>query len=311
MDETKNIISSQAKLSAIAGMMFFAPLVKRNIKSDPLYSDEEREFVSWYIKLWYFNMIVLWIVIVAALLNFVMIEPIISRIVIIWSMVVFISILMWIFACAGEAGLRATQESPIQNIQHKGQIFRVFIPIINFSLRYRQNDYSKPYRRLKESLFLRTIFVYWTLIFWTYFWYIILWVILIRFILVLLNVDIIPMNVKKAINSAFICNPEEMMAYVFMPLTAKFKRLDYDTALAKEKEKYQNWQNLWIWIILQYAIFFAILYLLYSWINIWWESVLLLISAILWLIRVIIFYAKKRAFLRVPVLADIISLVFN
>lgn len=64
--------------------------------------------------------------------------------------------------------------------------------------------------------------------------------ILIRFILVLLNVDIIPMNVKKALNSAFICNPEEMIVYIFMPLTAKFKRLDYDTALVKEKEKYQN-----------------------------------------------------------------------
>lgn len=310
MDETKNIISSQAKLSAIAGMMFFAPLVKRNIKSDPLYSDEEREFVSWYIKLWYFNMIVLWIVIVAALLNFVMIEPIISRIVIIWSMVVFISILMWIFACAGEAGLRASQESPIQNIQHKGQIFRVFIPIINFSLRYRQNDYSKPYRWLKESALLRTIFIFWTLIFWTYFWIVVLWVILIRFILVLCNVDVVPLSVKKALNSTFICNPEEMISYLSALLNAKRKQIEYNIALAKEKEKYQNWQSLWVWIVLQYIIFFAILYLLHSSINLWWEGVLLLISAVLWLIRVIIFYVKRGALLRIPIIAEIVSLVF-
>ena len=46
MEEKKNIISSQTKLSAIAGMMFFAPFVKNNMKSDSSISEEEKDFLS-------------------------------------------------------------------------------------------------------------------------------------------------------------------------------------------------------------------------------------------------------------------------
>ena len=45
VDVQRNNISSQTKLSALAGMMFFAPLVKNNIKSDPKYSEEEMGFI--------------------------------------------------------------------------------------------------------------------------------------------------------------------------------------------------------------------------------------------------------------------------
>jgi hypothetical protein len=44
METEKNIISSDVKLSAIAGVMFFAPFIKSMIKSD-LFSDYEKEFV--------------------------------------------------------------------------------------------------------------------------------------------------------------------------------------------------------------------------------------------------------------------------
>jgi hypothetical protein len=42
VETQKNNISSQTKLSALAGMMFFAPLVKNSIKSDSKYSEEEK-----------------------------------------------------------------------------------------------------------------------------------------------------------------------------------------------------------------------------------------------------------------------------
>jgi hypothetical protein len=45
MDTTKNNISPQAMLSAVAGLMFFAPFVKRNVSNDPSFSDEEKDFV--------------------------------------------------------------------------------------------------------------------------------------------------------------------------------------------------------------------------------------------------------------------------
>ena len=46
MENETNIISSEAKLSAIAGVMFFAPFVKNRIKTDSSFSEEERNFIS-------------------------------------------------------------------------------------------------------------------------------------------------------------------------------------------------------------------------------------------------------------------------
>jgi hypothetical protein len=46
MESQINNISTQAKLSAIAGIMFFAPLINNSIKSKNLLSDTEKEFVS-------------------------------------------------------------------------------------------------------------------------------------------------------------------------------------------------------------------------------------------------------------------------
>jgi hypothetical protein len=46
MDSTKNNISPQAMLSAVAGLMFFAPFVKRNVEKDPSFTQEERDFIT-------------------------------------------------------------------------------------------------------------------------------------------------------------------------------------------------------------------------------------------------------------------------
>jgi len=50
MESQTNNISSQAKLSAIAGMMFFAPFVKKNI-NNPKFSDKEKEFILSYARI--------------------------------------------------------------------------------------------------------------------------------------------------------------------------------------------------------------------------------------------------------------------
>ena len=45
MENQQKDISSQAMLSAIVGMMFFAPLVNNNMKNDATLSSEEKEFI--------------------------------------------------------------------------------------------------------------------------------------------------------------------------------------------------------------------------------------------------------------------------
>jgi hypothetical protein len=50
MESQKLIISSHAMTSAIAGMMFFAPFVKKSLDSDLILTPEDKQFVMGYIQ---------------------------------------------------------------------------------------------------------------------------------------------------------------------------------------------------------------------------------------------------------------------
>ena len=167
---------------------------------------------------------------------------------------------------------------------------KAYTPILNFFSWFRQNNYDMPYRWLKESILLWTIFIFWTLLFKTHFWIGVLIFIALRIILLLINIDIIPINIKKAINSIFSCNPWEITAYIFAPITSKIKKSDYKTVLQDKKLWYMQWQKLWIWIILQYIMFIGILFLLHRWITFSLSNIIIFIAIILRIIRIIIFY---------------------
>lgn len=310
METQANNISSQAKLSAIAGMMFFAPFVNKNLSS-PKFSDNEKEFISWYIKVWYFNLSILIIVAIAAILDLVFVSQIASWIANIWSLIICVVLLFTIFACVNDLNMRWPNESVKQNIQYKDQVLKVFLPINNFSVRYKQENYNTPYRWLKESIFWWIAFIFWTLLFGNYIGIWIALIIFIRVILLMLNIDIIPLSVKKAINWIFLCNPWEIMAYFTAPIIVKLKKYDYQTVLDSEKLKYQQWQNFGIWIIIQYLLFFGILFLIYRWIEISPYYITLLIAMIMWIVRVMIFYTYKKTLPRIPILSEIVWLVFR
>ena len=310
MEAEKNIISSDTKRSAIAGVMFFAPFVKSMIKSD-FFSDYEKEFVKWYVKVWYINLIFLTVVLLAVWFNLFLANHVLSSIVTIGAIVIYVISVLTIFACANDVSMWIGDESAKQNIQHKWQIIKVYTPIMNFVLRFRQESYNMPYRWLKESILLRTFFIFGSLLLWDLFWIGILIFIVVRTGLLLLNVDIIPLSVKKAVNSTFSCNPWEMFSYIFSPIVSKIKKLDYETILGNEKQSYMQWQSFWISIILQYISFFGILYFLYSWIDFSTNHIILFIASILRIFRVIMFYIYKKSLLKIPILSEIISLVFH
>jgi len=311
METERSIISSEAKLSSIAWVMFFAPFVKIRVKSDPDFTEEERDFIAWYIQVWFVNLIFLAIVGIASLFNIYLNESILSWIITICGIAIFIISVFSIFACANDLTMRKENETLMQNIQHKNQVIKAYTPVLNFILWFRQENYSMPYRWLKESILLRTIFVFGTLLLWNSFWLGVLIIILVRVVLLLLNVDIIPVSMKKAINSIFSCVPWEVMAYISAPIVSKIRKADYETVLQARKQWYAQWQTFWIWIIIQYILFIGILYLLYREIDITIDDIILLLAAILWIVRIIIFYLNKKMFLRIPVLSEIISLIFH
>lgn len=312
MDTTKNNISPKAMLSAVAGLMFFAPFVKRSVNNDSSLTQDEKDFVMWYIQVGFVNLMFLAIVLIAALINMFAVWPYLSWIINIWSIVIFIISIFSIITCANSLSMWKSDEKIVYNIQHKGQILKSYTPILNFFLRFRQNDYSMPYRWLKESILLWTCFIFWTLLFGNYLWLWILVIILVRVILLLLNVDIIPLSMKKAVNNSFSCNPWEIFAYIFTPIVSKIKKSDYETVLQARKLQYAQWQKFGIGILLQYLIFWGILYLVYrNSISYSLDEIILYIGAALWIIRIIMFSTNKKTILRIPILSEIVSLIFK
>ena len=310
METEKNIISSEAKLSAIAGVMFFAPFVKNRIKSEE-YSEDEINFINWYVQVWFLNLIFLVIVLIAAITSTFEASRILTWIITIWSFVIYIISAFSAFACANDLSMRGPNESVNQNIQHKWLLLKSYTPIMNFILRFRQENYNMPYRRLKESILLRTFFIFWTLLLWNSFWMWVLIIIAVRVILLLINIDIVPLSMKKTINSLFSCNPWEIFAYFFAPIVSKIKKIDYETILQAQKQWYARWQKFWIWIIIQYILFISIIFLLYRTIRISLDNVILFIAMLLRIVRVILFYIRKKTVLKIPILSEIVSLVFH
>ena len=310
METEKNIISSDAKLSAIAGVMFFAPFVKNRIKSEE-FSEDEISFINGYVQVWFLNLIFLVIVLIAAITSTFEASRILTWIITIWSFVIYIISAFSAFACANDLSMRGPNESVNQNIQHKWLLLKSYTPIMNFILRFRQENYNMPYRRLKESILLRTFFIFWTLLLWNSFWMWVLIIIAVRVILLLINIDIVPLSMKKTINSLFSCNPWEIFAYFFAPIVSKIKKIDYETILQAQKQWYAQWQNFWIWIIIQYILFIGIIFLLYRTIRISLDNVVLFIAMLLRIMRVILFYIRKKTALKIPILSEIVSLVFH
>lgn len=310
METEKNIISSDAKLSAIAGVMFFAPFVKNRIKSEE-FSEDEISFINGYIQVWFLNLIFLVIVLIAAITSTFEASRILTWIITIWSFAIYIISAFSAFACANDLSMRGPNESVNQNIQHKWLLLKSYTPIMNFILRFRQENYNMPYRRLKESILLRTFFIFWTLLLWNSFWMWVLIIIAVRVILLLINIDIVPLSMKKTINSLFSCNPWEIFAYFFAPIVSKIKKIDYETILQAQKQWYAQWQNFWIWIIIQYILFIGIIFLLYRTIRISLDNVVLFIAMLLRIMRIILFYIRKKTALKIPILSEIVSLVFH
>ena len=310
MEAERDIISWEAKLSAIAGVMFFAPFVKNRIKSEE-FSEDEISFIYGYVQVWFLNLIFLVIVLIAAITSTFEASRILTWIITIWSFAIYIISAFSAFACANDLSMRGPNESVNQNIQHKWLLLKSYTPIMNFILRFRQENYNMPYRRLKESILLRTFFIFWTLLLWNSFWMWFLIIISVRVVLLLINIDIVPLSMKKTINSLFSCNPWEIFAYFFAPIVSKIKKIDYETILQTQKQWYAQWQNFWIWIIIQYILFIGIIFLLYRTIRISLDNVVLFIAMLLRIMRVILFYIRKKTALKIPILSEIVSLVFH
>lgn len=311
MEENKKT-TNYIKFSALAGLMFFSPLIKYYINRDSEITEDEKIYIKWYCKVWDLNLIFLLFIVFLYLLNMKFNSEYINYIQYMFYFLIYIISSISMFFCIYQVVLRAPWEKIVQKIQHKNQIIKSFMPLLNFSLRFKQTDYSMPYRRLKESIFRWFIFIFWSLLWWNVVWIIILSIIFIRFILLLLNIDIIPLWIKKSMNSLYICNPEEIISYLSSKIIVKIKKTDYQETLQNEKLKYAQWQKIWISIIIQYLLFIWLLVYMYylNFID-WKHQIILYIWIFIRLIRIIIFYKNKKTILKIPIISELLSIIIK
>ena len=311
MDNQPQSISSQATVSALAGMLFFAPLVKRELNKENSFSEYEKNFILWYTQIGFVNLTFLCILICVAIINMFFDSSILSWIdTIVWYAIFIISVFCS-FTCIWWFLMWEQWESIMQPIQHKWEILKSYTPILNFSLWFRQTDYSMPYRWLKESVLLRSCFIALTLLLWSYVGVSMLVIIVVRVLLLMMNIDIIPINMKKNINTLFSCQPWEMITYLSASIREKLKKEDYQTVLQSEKERYIKWSSFWANIVIQYVLFIWLLILLYHNIDVSVMQIVLAVALLLFIIKTFIFYKNKNTLPCIPILSEIVSLIIK
>ena len=155
-------LDNNKTLMALSALMFFAPLVQHTITQDKAdRTASERSFISEYVRYGYITLTILVVTILVNILNISLGNTILSIIAqgLIWVLLASL-VTGSVFAIAGKS-LTKHLDHEIESNQIKtnaADILFSFIPVYNYSRRYKLANYQHPYRWLKESLLRWTFF---------------------------------------------------------------------------------------------------------------------------------------------------------
>ncbi|MDR2190084.1 MAG: hypothetical protein LBP53_02625 [Candidatus Peribacteria bacterium] len=216
--------------------------------------------------------------------------------------------------------LLVENEPLTHDIQHKATILKSFIPLYNIKLRYQTPNFQSPYRRLKESILWRTIFSFFTLFFGSKMGSIIIAFLFIRLFLVLINIDIVPNNLKKLINHGFLIHPEEIIGYFRFPLPKKLrpaalKNISSEelktTLITQAKQQYADMAGSNINHLLQYLTFGILIRQLFSTTSLTYELLLPTLAISLLVARALLTYHTYKKLPNIPLLHEVRSLIIK
>lgn len=307
---------------SLSSIMFFALLIRKWFKDwDIRLEAEDKEFVLFYLQLWLINTVLLLFCIAFFLLGFTFKFPLFSSIgnwiFILLISIVFIELFLVIFNYHGSLTAKQYQTFSEWSISHnKLNVIKNFMPFYTIYRRYQLANFDKPYRRIKESFFLWTLFTISLFSQNSYLVGLIFFLILFRVISLYLWIDLISNKYKHKINSFFKINPEEIFGYILGPLKYilnkyLFRKKNYSSiineiSLAKQNYIYLN--KLTINILSQYITLLIILsvYIIISPKNLF---LLLFIVFILW--RYILLWIVEKKLPNLPVIYDILKIFYH
>ena len=295
--------------AAIAGILFFGPLVKTQNFSN--LDNAEQQFIHGYCKIGITNIGLFIITIITFILGYFYPNEIFTRITTISCGAICLISIVSIFACLNGVQLLDPTDKTVIEIPHKATVFKSFLPFYNTALRYDTPNFQTPYRWLKESILRRTIFSIFTLLLGAKIWMIIIAIILIRMLLLLMNIDIIPNNLKKILNHGFLLHPEEIMGYLSWTITSKIKKSDENKTILLAKQGYSDITVSGFNSFLQYLAFAGILRAIHKNQLLNYETWIIIFAGALFLARALLTYRKYKKIPNIPILYEILSLIIK
>jgi hypothetical protein len=207
--EQNNNQSIKIQLS-LTSLMFFSPLIIFILKNKSFeILQEDREFVKWYIALWWINLALLilsigsWIL--AYLYNIVILNSIYT---------IFISILIWFLILWTLGAITETRilswfslESWYKTdyfVYNKKNIILNYIPLYNIYIWYKQHNFDNPDYLIKESILIWIICLAFSFLPVSIFFFVTLFLILLRVVTLLAWINIYPQNFKTKYLQFFI-----------------------------------------------------------------------------------------------------------
>lgn len=317
--------SNKVQLS-LAAVMFFSPFVQNILSDDVLgFSDQERKFIRWYIRLGYVNLFLLIVSVIFGTMSYFQDYLIVTWV---YKIAMFILLglliigILWVIVDINILwrDKKVFQYKEVET--DRANILFGFLPIYNIYIRYKLHTFDAPYRWAKESILRRLLFALVAMVTKNpTISSLILVLIIIRVASLMTGIDVLPDETKKKINKIFYKNPEEVRWYVSWTVVFFVKKfilhakvdnkteLDLDDCIQEQKNWYKALYTpkdenklyreylILLWA-LSYFIYNSLSYIT-QWISIAPVALILL--------RYIVMYAKWKHLPHVPLIKEFVD----
>lgn len=296
---------------SLSALMFFSPLIKSNLKDRNDISNEDKNFIRWFIRLWYLNIVLLIITIIFWIIYYKTTVSIFDTLCNITLIMLVIFLWIWsVYAIAEKPILK--KNSPENGIwKDKLSLILNYIPLYNVYLWYNTHDFESTNIELKESLILWWLFSIISLL--PIHTYIHVWFLIIILLFIVSRTVWLDFWEKynNTIDKLFKKNPEELWWYIVWLLITPFNQLELNENIDTQKWKYSLIFKLdHKHILLEYIILLII--------SLWWlyrsiknQNYMILIGIVLILGRYWLMIIKRKHVPHIPVLKELTHLFFR
>lgn len=207
---------SNTTMMALAALMFFSPFMHYLLNKWSLtITQQDKDFVWWYIKLGYINRVFLVITIASGVGAYLVTSPFLNILYAICIGIVLIVLLVWSICVLSDVSLHIQKDFSLTfyEVGEKKLLLLKFLPLYNVYERYKLHSFGTPNRWLKESLLWRTFFVLLALTSHPLILSVIVVLRLLRITTLMAGIDVLHIQAKSDISNLFMKNPEEIRWY--------------------------------------------------------------------------------------------------